>query len=111
MIPRAEIERFRVARIDHSSTSLLISPPERQLTVAQWSQELGVTNTRAVVLFDKSGNRIQHTSDHTDLFLFQSLLEYVISGAYQSDASFAHYLRHRAQHLREHGYDIDTRLY
>jgi thioredoxin-related protein len=108
---RSLLERFRIARVELSSTAVLISPPDRRLTVAQWSRELGVTNTPSVVLFDKSGKRIRHSSDHTDLYRFQSLLDYVVSGAYESDSSFAHYLWHRRQHLREHGYEIDTRLF
>ena len=68
-------------------------------------------STPTVVLFDRSSKRIRQTSDHTDLFQFQSLLDYVISGAYRSNSSFTHYIRHRAQHLRGHGDGIDTRLY
>ena len=108
---RSLLERFRIARVEMTSASVLISPPDRRLTAAQWGRELGVTNTPTVVLFDKSGKRIRHTSDHTDLYRFQSLLDYVVSGAYQSDSSFAHYMRHRTQHLLEHDYDIDTRLF
>ncbi|MCZ6711944.1 MAG: thioredoxin fold domain-containing protein [Gammaproteobacteria bacterium] len=76
------LERFRVARFELPSTSVLITLPDRQLTVAQWSRELGVTGTPTVVFFDKSGKPIGQTSDHTDLSRFQSQLDYVISGAY-----------------------------
>ena len=106
---RSLLERFRVARVELPSTSVLTTPPDRRLTGAQWGRELGVTNTPTVVFFDKFGKRIRHTSDHTDLFRFRSLLDYVVSGAYQSDSNFTHYLQHRTPH--EHEYDIDTRLF
>jgi len=108
---RSLLERFRVTRVELPSATVLTGPPERRLTVAQWSRELGITNIPTVVFFDKFGKRIRHTSDHTDLFQFQSLLDYVASGAYQSDSNFTHYLRHRTQRLREHGYDVDTHLF
>jgi thioredoxin-related protein len=108
---RSLLERFRIARLDIPSTSVLIAPSARRLTVAEWSHELGVTSTPTVVFFDSAGKRIQHTSDRTDHFRFQSLLDYVISGAYQSDPSFPHYLQHRARHLHGHGYEADTHVY
>ena len=108
---RSLLARFRIVRFSRPSTPLLIEPPERQLTVAEWIRQLGVTSTPAVVLFDSSGKRIRHTGYDTGLFEFQSLLDYVVSGAYQSDPSFPHFLRHRVEHLRSHGYDIDTLVY
>ena len=103
--------RFRIARVELQADTVLVRSEKRHLPVAQWSRELGIASTPTVVLFDKTGRRVGHTSSHTDLFRFQSLLDYVISDTYKSDPHFTHFLRHRARHLRSHGYEIDSRIY
>ncbi len=108
---RSLLERFRIARYELPSTSVVVTPANRQMTVAQWSREMGITRPPAVVIFDMSGRRIGQTGDHTDLFRFQSLLDYVVSDAYRWDPDFTHFLRHRARHLRSHGEDIDRHIH
>jgi thioredoxin-related protein len=108
---KSMLGRFRIARVELQADTVVISSEKRHLPVAQWSRELGITSTPTVVLFDKTGRRVGHTSSHADLFRFQSLLDYVISHTYKSDPNFTHFLRHRARHLRSHGYKIDSRIY
>lgn len=108
---RSLLERFRIARYELPSTSVFIKPANRQLTITQWRREMGITSAPAVVIFDISGRRIGQTDDLADLFQFQSLLEYVVSNAYQSDRDFEHFLWHRARHLRSHGEDIDRHIH
>jgi thioredoxin-related protein len=108
---RSLLSRFRVARFEQSYSVVLAGSPGRQLTVAAWSRELGITRTPAVVIFDSSGRRIRYTGDNTDLFRFQSLLDYVISGAYESDPSFPHFLCHRGHRLRSHDNAVNSQIY
>jgi thioredoxin-related protein len=108
---RSLLSRFRIARFGLSYSAVHIGTPERRLTVAEWRRELGVSRMPTVVIFDSSARRIRYTGDDTDLFRFQSLLEYVISGAYESEPSFPHFLWHRARHLRSHGNDVDSHVY
>lgn len=100
------IGQFNVIQLDRWDNTPMITPDGRQTTPRLWANELKVAYVPNVVLFD-AGKEVIRIEAFMKGFHFQSVLEYVSSGAYRKQTNLQRYIRARADSLREQGQVVD----
>jgi thioredoxin-related protein len=82
------------------------TPDGRKTTARDWANELKIGYVPNVVLFD-AGKEVIRIEAFMKSLHFQSVLEYVSSGAYKKQTSLQRYIRERADAIRERGVVVD----
>jgi len=100
------IGNFNVIQLDRWDNTPLITPDGRQTTARLWANELKVAYVPNVVVFD-AGKEVIRIEAFLKSFHFQSVLDYVASGAYKKQPSLQRFIRARADALREQGIVVD----
>ena len=101
------LEGFDVALLDMWSTTALRTPDGKASTAEQWAQQLGIQYAPTLVLFDEFGSEVFRTEAYLKAFHIQSVLDYVLSSAYQAQPSFQRYIAARADALEAQGIHVD----
>ena len=97
---------FNVIQLDRWSHTPVITPDGRQTTARLWANELRIAYVPSVVVFD-AGKEVIRIEAFMKSFHFQSVLDYVASGAYKQQPSLQRFIRGRADALRERGVAVD----
>ncbi len=100
------IGQFNVIQLDRWDNTPIIKPDGSQTTARLWANELKIAYVPSVVLFD-AGKEVIRIEAFMKSFHFQSVLEYVSSGAYKKQTNLQRYIRGRADSLRERGVIVD----
>ncbi|MYB34021.1 MAG: thioredoxin fold domain-containing protein [Gammaproteobacteria bacterium] len=105
------LEQFNLVRYNRWSEDPVVRPDGTASTIRQWSQDLGIGFTPAIVLYGTGGQQVIVLDAMFKTFHVLGALEYVASGAYQHQPSFQRYLSERADLIRESGQDVDIWRY
>jgi thioredoxin-related protein len=100
------IRNFSVIRLDRWDRTPVITPDGRKTTARDWANELGIAYLPSVVVFD-AGKEVIRVEAFLKSFHFQSVLDYVASGAYKNQPNLQRFIRARADALRERGVAVD----
>jgi thioredoxin-related protein len=101
-------EQFDSVQLDLRADTPLLTPEGARTTAREWALELDVKFAPTIVFFDNStGREVMRTEAMFRTFHTQSVFDYVLSGAYQTQPNFQRYLSERADHLIEQGFDVD----
>lgn len=100
------LKRFHVVQLDRWSATTLVTPAGKKITARQWADELGIAYVPTAVLYD-AGKEVIRIEAFMKGFHVQSVLDYVVSGAYKKQPELQRYIRERADHLREQGVVVD----
>jgi thioredoxin-related protein len=100
------IRNFNVVQLDRWAHTPVITPDGRKTTARDWANELGIGYVPSVVVFD-AGKEVIRIEAFLKSFHFQSVLDYVSSGAYKKQPSLQRFIRARADTLREQGVAVD----
>jgi thioredoxin-related protein len=84
----------------------VITPDGLQTTARLWANKLNITYVPSVVVFD-AGKEVIRIEAFMKSFHFQSVLDYVSSGAYKKQPSLQRFIRSRSDALRERGVVVD----
>ncbi|MFP4182693.1 MAG: thioredoxin family protein [Thiohalospira sp.] len=103
---RERLEPFHVVRLDRWGDETVTTPEGEQRSAREWADELEVTYTPTMVLFDGQREVIRMES-HFRGFHVRSMLDYVATGAWEEEPRFQRYIDQRSQRLRERGEDVD----
>jgi thioredoxin-related protein len=98
--------RYNVIQLDRWARTPVTMPDGRQTTARDWANELGIAYVPSVVVFD-AGKEVIRIEAFVKNFHFQSVLDYVSSGAYKKQPSLQRFIRGRADALRERGVAVD----
>ena len=101
------ISKFKAIQLDMWSNTPLITPSGKATTAKDWANALNINYAPSIVLFDPEGKEVIRMEALFKTLHTQSTLDYVLSGAYQTQPSFQKYLSQRADTLRESGQDVD----
>jgi len=101
------ISKFKAIQLDMWSNVPLITPSGTATTAKDWANALNINYAPSIVLFDTEGNEIIRMESVFKILHTQSTLDYVLSGAYQTQPSFQKYLSQRVDALRNSGQDVD----
>lgn len=101
------LERFDVALLDMWSDEKIITPDEKETTIAKWAKELDIKNAPSIVYFDSEGKEVFRTEAWLKAFHLQSSMDYTASRAYVVQPSFQRFISDRAAKLEEQGIHVD----
>lgn len=101
------LKQMQVVRFNALSNAKLITPRGVRTTAKDWYETLKLTYKPAIVFFDKSGNEIIRKDAFFKQYHLHSIMDYVLSGAYQRQPSFQRYITERSDKLREKGVKVD----
>lgn len=104
---RKLLEQFDSVQLDMWAKTPVVTPTNERTTARQWAKALDVSYAPTIVYFDGSGKEVFRTDAFFKTFHVQSVMDYVLSGAYRTEPSFQRYISARADALREKGVDVD----
>lgn len=104
---RALLERFEVVRLDRTADTPVLTPTGERTTAAAWARELGIDYEPGLVFFNRGGEEVFRVAAYLRAFHFQSVLDYVASGAYREEPEFQRFVQERAEHLEEQGVEVE----
>lgn len=97
------LAQFDVAVVDVWSADLLTTPDGKQLKATDWAGQQGVYYTPSLLFFDQSGREVFRTDALLKAFHVHAVLDYVLSGAYQTQPNFQRFVQIRADAIRAQG--------
>ena len=100
------IRNFNVVQLDRWDRTPVTTPDGRKTTARDWANDLGIGYVPSVVMFD-AGKEVIRVEAFLKDFHFQSVLDYVSSGAYRTQPNLQRFIRARADALREQGIVVD----
>lgn len=103
---RKLLNRFYTIQLDRWSNTPITTPDGRQTTARQWADDLNIVYVPTTVLVDR-GKEVIRLDTVMKAFHYQSILDYVSSGAYREPSGLQRYIRARADRLREQGVVVD----
>jgi len=101
------IKRFESVQLDMWTDTPLVTPDRRRTTARAWAAELNIVYAPTIVYFDRGGREVMRSDSFLKIFHTQSVMDYVLSGAYRSEPNFQRYISARADRLRAAGIDVD----
>jgi thioredoxin-related protein len=104
---RALSDQFQVVLFDTWSETPVITPDGKRETTKAWARRLNIQYTPSMVFFNNQGQEVFRTEGYLKTFHVQSVMEYVLSGAYQTEPEFQRFVEARADALREQGIEVD----
>ena len=110
-ITRDLIEQFDAVQLDMWSNDEIVTPAGETMTVREWAAALGLKFAPSIVLFDGNGVEVMRSDAFLKTFHIQSVLDYVLTGAYKQQPNFQRFISARSEALRERGVTVDIWSY
>ena len=104
-------KQFSAYQLNRHSTDKVITPKGKSTTAKQWANDLNIEYLPAMIFFDDEGNQVMRIDTQLRTFHIQSMFDYVLSDAYQSEKDFQKYISERADKIIESGEDVDILAY
>lgn len=104
---RALLARFDAVQLDAWSEAPVMTPEGRRTTAREWAEHLGVAYAPTIVYFDSEGTEVIRSEAFFKTFHTQSMMDYVLSGAWHDEPSFQRYISARADRFMAEGLDVD----
>lgn len=101
------LKQFNVITFDMWSKAQLFTPSGKLTTWANWTKKLDIKYAPGLVFFDNTGKEIIRTEGYLKSFHIQSVMDYVLSGAYKTEPELQRFIEYRAGKMREKGLIVD----
>lgn len=101
------LKKFDVVLLDRWGKSPLQTPKGKNTTELKWANQLKVNYAPSLILFDNKGSEVFRTEAYLKAFHIQSVLDYVSSGAYKTQANLQRFIQARANALEAKGIHVD----
>ena len=101
------LSAFDIAQVDMNSREKLQTPDGRLLPAQDWAEDLGLQYVPSMVYFDADGREVFRSEAWLKTFHLHAVLDYVATGAYLHQTNFQRFVQHRADILREKGFEVD----
>lgn len=101
------VEPFYAVQLDMWSDQVLTTPSGEQKTAREWARDLDIQYAPTIVLFSRDSEEIIRSEAGFKRFHTQSILDYVASGAYETEPDFQRFLTERADRIMATGQDVD----
>lgn len=96
-----------VAQANLDDEASMQTPDGKEMKMAEWAKTLDIKYSPSLVFFDTSGKEVFRTEAYLKAFHIHGALDYVATGAYQSQPEFQRYLQHRREVLAANGFNVD----
>ena len=100
---REQAELFHTVQLDLWSTKTIALPDGRSIPANRLAQELKISYTPTVVLFNPDFSEVIRAEAQLRSFHVESLFEYVSGGVYATEPQFQRFIDTRADKFREQG--------
>lgn len=100
------LRRYHVIQLDRWDDMPVVTPAGNKTSARAWADTLNVAYVPTAVLYD-GGKEVIRIEGMLKGFHVQSVLDYVVSGAYKTQPSLQRFIQARADHLREQGIVVD----
>ncbi len=104
---RKLLKKIDLFQVDMNSKKSVVTPQRIITKVKDWTKNLNITNTPTIIFFDEKGEEILRVEALFKNFHFQTIVDYVVSGAYKEENEFQRYLTKRSNSIREKGIDVN----
>jgi len=102
-----QLMRFKVVVLDMWSDQIITVPSGEKIKIGDWVKRLDVKYAPSLLFFNTDGDEVFRSDAYLKSFHTQSVMDYVASGAYKTQANFQRYIDKRAEHLREQGIEVN----
>ncbi|MCR4348144.1 MAG: thioredoxin fold domain-containing protein [Sulfuricaulis sp.] len=100
------LKRYHVIQLDRWGDMPVVTPAGHKTNARAWADSLNVAYVPTAVLYD-GGKEVIRIEGMLKGFHVQSVLDYVVSGAYKTQPSLQRFIQARADYLREQGVVVD----
>ncbi len=100
-------DKFHSIQLDMWGDTPVALPTGRSVTARDWAKALDVAYAPTIVLFNAAGEEVMRADSTLKSFHVQSILDYVVSGAYKDEPNFQRFISARAEHFIEQGKDVN----
>jgi thioredoxin-related protein len=101
------LSKFSVVLLDLWSDTPVRTPDTQSTTARDWARELNIQYAPSLVFFDTGGAEVLRSEAYLKAFHVQSVMDFVASGAYRTEAEFQRFIQARAEDLRERGIVVE----
>jgi len=102
-----QLGKFNVSVLDMWSEDKIVQPNGNKSTIKEWAKQLDIQYAPSLVYFDPQGKEVFRSDAYLRSFHVQSVMDYVSSGAYKTQANFQRYIDARAKRFEEQGIHVD----
>jgi len=104
---KALSDQLYIVLLDTWSDTPVLTPDGKRETVRDWAKRLNIQYTPSMVFFDQNGQEVFRAEGYLKSFHVQSVMDYVISGAYKTEPEFQRFIEARADAMRAKGIEVD----
>ncbi len=101
------LKGFDVVLLDMWAKTPVQTPAGMDTTASAWARQLKVQYAPTLVMFDPAGQEVFRSEAYLKAFHIQSVLDYVLSGAYRQQLNFQRFIQRRADALEARGIHVD----
>ena len=105
------VKQFRAIQLNRYADTKVTTSTGEKTTAKDWATQLNSTYLPAMVFFDSDGKEVMRVDAQMRSFHIQSVYDYILSGAYQTESNFQRYLTTRADSIRAGGKHVDIWAY
>ena len=103
----ALLDKLSVRTVNMDAKKIIITPDNKKMFLNDWAKQLDIKYSPSMVFFDPSGKEVIRTEAYLKAFHVQSVMDYVISGAYRTEPELQRFIEYRADAMREKGIEVD----
>ncbi|MDH5571347.1 MAG: thioredoxin fold domain-containing protein [Gammaproteobacteria bacterium] len=104
---KALLQQFDIAVVDMWSDEMITQPDGRKSKLRDWAKQLDIKYAPSLVFLDRNGAEVFRIEAYLKAFHVQSVMDYVVTGAYKSQPNFQRFIEDRAERLRAQGVNVD----
>ncbi|MBE9525404.1 MAG: thioredoxin fold domain-containing protein [Proteobacteria bacterium] len=103
------LQRFTIAQIDINSSDIITSPDGKKMTQKDFAQQENIQYTPSIYFYESAHtkNPIFRSEAYLRGFHLETVLDYVSSNAYKTEAEFQRFVQRRADEMAEKGIKVD----
>jgi len=101
------LKKLDVAVLDMWSDDNLVTFDGQTIKIKDWAKKLNIQYAPSLVYFNPQGEEVFRSEAYLKAFHIQSIMDYVSTGAYKTQANFQRYIEDRAEKLRAQGIEVD----
>lgn len=103
------LQRFTIAQIDINSSDIITTPDGKKMTQKDFAQQENIQYTPSIYFYESAHtkNPIFRSEAYLRGFHLETVLDYVSSNAYKTEAEFQRFVQRRADEMAEKGIKVD----
>jgi len=105
-VSRELLKHFNIIVLDMWSNKTIVTPGGKKMKILDWARQAGINYAPGMLYFNEKGKEVFRSDAYLKAFHTQSVMDYVASGSYKTQADFQRYIDARAEHLRQQGIEV-----